>query len=275
MSQEKNIITPDFLSLTTHQIAIGFEETGTIFSTGSSFLYEYEEKIFLVTNWHNVTGRNPLTREPLSEEHAGIPDVFISYFRLKSGNGQAKKEVIKLYKDEYMTQPKWLIHPTLKERVDVIALELVKKDEFIYSAINKASFDHDIPAEVGDECFVLGYPFKDFRYLGLPIWKKASVATEPSVNENQLPKLLIDTATRPGLSGSPVIYQRTGIHKMGENGRFKDDSFTGRIRGFLGIYSGRIGKGEIHAQLGIVWKEKVINEIIEGKMKGDVLFQKW
>lgn len=275
MSREKNIIKPDFLSLTTHQIAIGFDQTGVIFSTGSSFLYEYEEKIFLITNWHNATGRNPLTREPLSKKHAGIPDVFVTYFRLKLGNGKAKKEVISLYEDEYMTQPKWLIHPTHKERVDVIALELVKKDEFIYSAINKGNFDDDIPAEVGDECFVLGYPFDDFRYLGLPIWKKASIATEPSVNEDQLPKLLIDTATRPGLSGSPVIYQRTGIHRMDDNGVLKNDSLIGRIRGFLGIYSGRIGKGEIHAQLGIVWKQRVIKEIIEGKEKGDILFQKW
>ena len=143
-----------------------------------------------------------------------------------------------------MTLPKWLVHPQYKENVDVIALELTQKDEVNYSAINNCNFNEEVLAEIGDECFVIGYPFEDFRYLGLPIWKKASIATEPTVNEDQLPKLLIDTATRPGLSGSPVIYQRTGIHRLDDNGMPKFDTLFGRIRGFLGIYSGRIGKGE-------------------------------
>lgn len=269
-----NIIKPDFLSLVTQQIAIGLEETDTTFSTGSSFFYEYNERIFLITNWHNVTGRNPINGEPLSKIHAGIPDIFITYLRLKEKNGHAELNTIKLYSDNEMTKPKWLVHPVYKEKVDVIALEITQEEKYRYSTINKADFDEDIPPEVGDECFVIGYPFDDFRYLGLPIWKKASIATEPSINEDQLPKLLIDTATRPGLSGSPVVYQRTGIHKTGPNGQLKNDSIIGRIRGFLGIYSGRIGNGEIHAQLGIVWKEKVILEIIEGNLKSDIEFQR-
>jgi|26BtaG_2_1085354.scaffolds.fasta_scaffold00059_42 S1-C subfamily serine protease len=274
MTKKLNIIKPDYLSLVTQQVAIGFEETGTIFSTGSSFFYEFNERTFLITNWHNVTGRNPITKEPLSKSHAGIPDIFITYLRLKEKSGHAELNTIKLYNDNEMTKPKWLIHPEHKEKVDVVAIEIDKEEKYVYSSINKADFDDDIPPEVGDECFVIGYPFEDFRYLGLPIWKKASIATEPSVNEDQLPKLLIDTATRPGLSGAPVIYQRIGIHKAGPNGQLNNDSLIGRIRGFLGIYSGRIGKGELQAQLGIVWKEKVILEIIEGNLKSDIEFQK-
>ncbi len=274
MSKKINIIKPDFLSLVTQQIAIGLEETGTTFSTGSSFFYEYKERIFLITNWHNVTGRNPINGEPLSKNHAGIPDIFITYLRLRGKNEHAELNTIKLYSDDEMTKPKWLVHPDHREKIDVIALEIDQEGKYRYSAINKADFDKDIPPEVGDECFVIGYPFEDFRYLGLPIWKKASIATEPSVNEDLLPKLLIDTATRPGLSGSPVIYQQIGIHKIGPNGQLNNDSLIGRIRGFLGIYSGRIGKGEIYAQLGIVWKEKVILEIIEGDLKSDIEFQK-
>ena len=53
----------------------------------------------------------------------------------------------------------------------------------------------------------------------------------------------------------------------------RDNSLIGRIRGFLGVYSGRIGKGEIHAQLGIVWKSKVIEEIIIGQIRGNIEFQ--
>ncbi|MCD4796104.1 MAG: hypothetical protein K8R49_02900 [Candidatus Cloacimonetes bacterium] len=270
---DKNIIKPDYLSLVTHQIAIGLSETDTIFSTASSFLYNYNDKIYLITNWHNVSGRNPINYEPISNKHSGIPDIFLTYLRIKNSNGEAEKYKIDLYFDKEMSEPKWFIHPTYKEKVDVVAIELETDEKYIYSAINNADFNNEIPPKIGDETFVIGYPFFDFRYLGLPIWKKASIATEPAVNENQLPKILIDTATRPGLSGSPVVYQRTGIHNVGDEGKIKDDTIFGRIRGFLGIYSGRIGKGEIHAQLGIVWKKEVIEEIIKGKERGNIEFK--
>lgn len=221
-----------------------------------------------------MSGRNPLTGESLSPNHSGLPDIFLTNLRIKNGNDQSELYKIFLYEDDEMTKPKWFVHPKYKEKVDVVAIELDVNDRNIYTSINKLEFDNDIPPEVGDDSFVIGYPFDDFRCLGLPIWKRASIATEPSVNEDQLPKVLIDTATRPGLSGSPVIYQRIGIHKVGDNGELKGDTMFGRIRGFFGIYSGRIGKGEIHAQLGIVWKGKVIDEIISGGLKGDIDFQK-
>lgn len=273
MKESKNIIKPDYLSLITHQLAIAFSETGIIFSYATGFIFHYNDKYFLITNWHNVTGHNPQTGEPLSERHAGLPNIFVTYIRIKNGNGQANLQKIFLYEDDEMTQPKWLVHPFLKEKIDVVAIELDSNENLEYSAINKSDFDSDIPPEVGDDCFIIGYPFDGFRYLGLPIWKRGSIATEPSVNEDQLPKILVDTATRPGLSGSPVVYQRTGVHKM-KNGEFTDDSLIGTIRGFLGVYSGRIGKGEIHAQLGIVWKSKIIEEIIIGQTRGDIEFQK-
>ncbi len=272
MTEPKNIIKPDYLSLTTHQLAIGFTETDIIFSTATGFVFTCNDKYYLITNWHNVTGRNPLTGEPLSEKHAGIPNIFFTYVRIKNGNGKANLEKIHLYEDEEMTKPKWFVHPYLKEKIDVVAIELKPTDELVYSAINNSDFDNKIPPEVGDDCFIIGYPFEDFRYLGLPIWKRASISTEPTVNEDQLPKILVDTATRPGLSGSPVIYQRIGIHNITE-GLLSDDSLIGRIRGFLGVYSGRIGKDEIHAQLGIVWKSIVIEEIINGQIRGNIEFQ--
>ena len=167
--QEKNIINPDYLSRCTHQIAIGFSETEAIFSTASSFLYSFENRMFLITNWHNVTGKNPFTGEPLSS-HGGIPDTLLSLIRILNGSGKCEAITINLYEDKEMTIPRWLVHPKHKENVDVIALEIVKSKKYIYSAVNEANFE-DIKPEVGDDCFVIGYPFEDFRYLGLPIWK--------------------------------------------------------------------------------------------------------
>ena len=45
------------------------------------------------------------------------------------------------------------------------------------------------------------------------------------------------------------------------------------ICGFAGVYSGRIqGKSALDAQLGIVWKKEVIEEIIEGKVLDSITF---
>lgn len=274
-SEQKNIIKPDPISLTTHQLVIGFKPTDTVLAWGTGFTYKLQDKYYLITNWHNVTGRNPIAKKPIAD-HAGIPDMFSTTFREKGNPGVCYRNEVRLYFDDEMTKPKWLIHPTFRENVDVVAIELepALTNKYSFFPINENDFDNDIPPEISDSVFIIGYPFDEPQYIELPIWKKGSIATEPTVNRDQTPKLLIDTATRPGLSGSPVIYQRTGIHKMFD-GKLKDDSIIGRIRNFLGIYSGRLGKDEFQAQLGIVWKAKVIEEIINGQIYGDIEFQKY
>jgi len=59
------------------------------------------------------------------------------------------------------------------------------------------------------------------------------------------------------------------------DGKFTDNSLICTIEGFVGIYSGRIvNESEGKAQLGIVWKKKVIEEILTGKKLGSNGFQK-
>ncbi|MFT5878522.1 MAG: hypothetical protein ACJA2N_001292 [Salibacteraceae bacterium] len=50
-------------------------------------------------------------------------------------------------------------------------------------------------------------------------------------------------------------------------------NIIGTVRAFLGIYSGRIGADHGKAQLGIVFKKQVIDEIIEGNVNGTIEFQ--
>ena len=54
---------------------------------------------------------------------------------------------------------------------------------------------------VSADVFVLGYPRGISGGRGFPI----SIATEPKIDLDGVPKLLIDTATREGMSGGPVI----------------------------------------------------------------------
>lgn len=257
----KNIIKPDPISLTTHHIHMCFTPTDLVISSGTGFIYSKNNDFYLITNWHNVTGKNPLTSKCLSQTGA-IPDIISTMFRCKDQPDKCQRLQINLYEDDTMQTPIWLEHPTYKQKVDVVAIKL--KEEIIKDydlfPINQIDFQKE-KEEVSDEAFVVGYPFKDVTYLQMPIWKKASIASEPDINIDDLPKFLVDTATRSGLSGSPVIMQRIGIHGFMNSGPTAD-SLIGRIRKFSGVYSGRIGDDEFKAQLGTVWKARVIDEII-------------
>jgi hypothetical protein len=170
-----------------------------------------------------------------------------------------------------MLKPAWYIHPEYGQNVDVIALPIPQEitDYYKLVAINSIKFDLECKEEIADDAFVIGYPFSGATYLQLPIWMRASIASEPAVDIDRLPKLFVETATRLGLSGSPVIMQRVGIHDM-KNGALTGSEVFGRIRNFIGVYSDNIGCDELRSRLGVVWKEKVISEIIESKVFGKV-----
>ncbi len=72
--------------------------------------------------------------------------------------------------------------------------------------------------------------------------------------------MYLDTATREGMSGSPVIqYRRRAVSFIGNHGQ------TDFHAQFVGIYSGRIiPRDFFEAQLGKVWKADCIDEIIDG-----------
>lgn len=256
----KNVIQPDPLSLTTLHLHIGFNNE--VLSHGTGFIYKKGNNFYLITNWHNVSGKHPDTGRHLSD-HGGEPNLICTYFRDKENPGNTHKEIVNLYSDSDMQKPIWKEHPTHKNKVDIVAIPLpdVITTKYGMFSINDIQFDSEYREKVADEAFIIGYPFPEPTYIALPIWKKASISSEPDVNINQLPMMYVDTATRPGLSGSPVIMQRVGIHGF-TNGVSNDHSSIGRIRNFIGVYSGRVGNDESKAQLGIVWKAKVIEEIL-------------
>ena len=50
-------------------------------ATGSCFFWRFEARTFLVTNWHNLSGRNPLTGELMSSSGATPDRVLFTVFR--------------------------------------------------------------------------------------------------------------------------------------------------------------------------------------------------
>jgi len=177
-------------------------------------------------------------------------------------------KVFPLYSSD--CRPLWLEHPDFYRKVDVAALELFADKEVeptMFSLpINRYKEWFDFDQMPGDRCFVLGYPKGLDGGFHLPLWKGASIASEPSIDHSGLPRILIDTATRPGMSGAPVIAVSNGYH-VPLRGTMNDAVF-GRVEAFLGVYSGRIDDDQLGAQIGIVWKAEVIDKILECGVNG-------
>jgi hypothetical protein len=122
--------------------------------------------------------------------------------------------------------------------------------------------DHDV--------FVLGFPLGLGVAKHLALWKRGTIASEPMYDVDGKPMILIDTATRSSMSGSPVIAQINGTW-MPKGSSNQKDMRIGIGRAFLGVYSSRLGKDEFLAQLGVVWKARVIEEIIAQGQTLDVM----
>lgn len=265
----KGNFNPDHISLMVFPIAMMLKETETVLAKATAFFYLRNSKMYLITNWHNVSGLNSLNGKPLSS-NGGIPDMLSMPLMYQLAPIKWYEGQINLYENG---KANWFVHPVFKERVDVIALEIEfenNEEGVMTTPINKADFsDYDL--EIGDDVFVIGYPYNLTGGAFFPIWKRGSVATEPDVNIDGLPKILVDTASKPGMSGSPVIFRRNGIHT--KSGKIDSSTTMGMIQNFVGVYSGRVvGDSDFDSQLGIVWKKNVIDEIIDGKIKDTLVF---
>jgi hypothetical protein len=249
----------------------------TVGGHATGFFWQRSEELYLITNWHNVCAWDPIQHKPLSR-NAFTPNRvdFIIELRRDLDDGRIKRDRrdVKLKLFDASGVPVWLEHPTYGRKVDVIALKVgdVGDAVLLNQPLNKYGDFVDFMPAVGDDAFVLGFPLGLEGGPGLPIWKRGSIATEPNYNLERLPKLLIDTATRKGMSGAAVIAKRSGlIAPSGSKGL--SDTIIGTAERFLGVYSGRLGDDPMGVQLGIVWKAAVIDDIINGGKNGTSPFE--
>lgn len=235
----------------------------TELASGTGFFYELSGELFLLTARHNVTGRHADTNIPL-HTFAALPDnLWIGCWKT-DGTGWIGLRV-DLYDAEGV--PDWFEHPVHREKVDAVALSIALPQGVRAFPINLEELDA-VPVAPGLDVFILGYP-RGIRAGGLlPIWKRGSIASEPEVEVGGLPKLLVDTATRQGMSGAPVLAEISGYWQP-EGTDSLDERIIGRGRRFIGLYSGRVGDDEFLAQLGIVWKGDALLEIMKAKRRPD------
>jgi hypothetical protein len=214
-------------------------------------------KPILLTARHVVTGRHNLTGKLLSSTGAE-PDELVLRFVLPGAAGPEFDERTEpLFAGN---RPRWVEHPTLGRRMDAVALRLTNTDKLRVPTLNLNAplGDEDPPIAYGpaDPVSVVGYPF-GLDAGGFAIWATGFVASEPSVDFQDTPVLLVDCRSRRGQSGSPVLLQRNYGVIILENGSIIAD---GRPRSrLLGLYSGRV---KSKSDIGIVWKTSALRELL-------------
>jgi hypothetical protein len=226
--------------------------------SATAFVWKRHEKHYLITNWHVLTGKNAQTREL---ELQVRPEILRAFFDTRTSDFWKAPRDIALRDSD--GNPIWFIHPDYrKKNIDLAAIPLsIEPDdpEINFHPINNLKSDVDLKVAIGMDVFILGYPY-GFSLPGFPIWKRGSIASEPDLVPFTDGYLHVDTASRPGMSGGPVIRRSWGTHSLASGGTSSNSTPQSK---FIGVYSGRRNtKDPTDAQLGMVWLAKDIEEIV-------------
>lgn len=279
-------------------ITMRFQDT--VLSIGTGFIYKYGEQYFIVTAWHNVTGRHSETLTTLSSK-GSIPDNILVTLTVNYPGFIATRMsvMLPLYDEE---KALFYIHPQNWPRIDVVAIPFdpyaehvtewsvsngehtkinrflltplcIGPDQFIQAEIPSVQ-DYFVPnkslitqwlssVDVTEELFIPGYPQNVQDYYVQPVWKRATIASSVQLGWNREPKFLVDSASKSGMSGAPVFYYSAkGIVQIQGN----THSFNQEVAMLAGVYVGRLGvEKDADPQIGTVWSQSVIDEIIEGQ----------
>lgn len=241
-------------------------------ATGTCFLWRHNDRLHLVTNWHNLAGRNHLTCDLLSPLGALPNCIRVHFWKAMSPPDEegiyagAVVPVVLPLVDPATKLPVWREHLGWGRAVDVAAMDITDVvANFEVAAVNELEDDALLEPHVSQDVFVVGYPFGSIAGAPVPIWKRGTLALEPTYDIDGLPKMFLDTATRPGMSGSVVLARHTIVNRRFD--RKNGGSSFGRVPHaeldiVIGVYSGRHYPDHEKAQLGIVWKRTCIEQIV-------------
>lgn len=268
----------------------------TELSVGTGVIYQHGSDYYIVTAWHNLSGRHSESLQSLSKNLA-IPDnVVVSLAIDMAGFGSVRRSMTIPLIDEEKSL--FYIHPDNWPRIDVAAIPFDPHATFLsegylstgeniemnfspimqvhgsgtsnicpiqkYLVPNSDVIDKWFKSvEVTEELFIPGYPHNLQDYYSQPVWKRATIASSVQQGWNREPKFLIDSASKSGMSGSPVLYYcpNGSVKIKGSQYHFNQD-----VAILAGIYVGRLGvKGDQDPQIGTVWHKSVIDEIIIAK----------
>jgi hypothetical protein len=237
----------------------------------TAFCDRWAGRQYLITNWHNVTGRDPATGQPRQPDCVVPSFVRAHYIKLHATDKGAVFAPLDTFPVDIPIgnahDTSWLMHKD-GQAIDIAAVALPDDDHRYIIPMVDAVQELRPQLKIGDDLFILGFP-RGLRPIGnFPIWKRASIATEPLWQANQERCFWVDSATREGMSGSPVIARALSAEDKARligNGPLRPNTIIvlSEPIAFVGVYSGRIGIADaLEAQIGKVWNAALIQEML-------------
>ncbi|RAJ76985.1 MULTISPECIES: serine protease [unclassified Streptomyces] len=242
----------------------------------TGFLMGIPGDYWLITARHVVTGKRSDNSASLRTD--GLhPDYLRVRFASEGDNKfEALEVVYELYDDDLGLDARWRGHQD--SRVDIAALRIgavphgavdaflpnmwptlrnLVRAEHSTALDGDAQADADLPLRITDRLYVLGFPFGNTGSWPFAVWTAAPVASEPLAGWDGLPGFLLDSRTREGQSGSPVV-----LHiKPNESVVIGDDVYVhdSSVTALVGVYCGRI---DPRADLGMVWTAQALFTVV-------------
>jgi hypothetical protein len=246
-----------------------------VLSTASGFYWRYQGRAYLITNWHVLSGRHPFTGSVLSST-GYIPSRFAFFgtqIEIEAGNVAISRmrmiATLGPHFESVLSRP-----PSVAGRsVDLCAMLI--PDGLVFGKdpsrkgfpgahlgtcfINEATGNR-VVTQAGDDCFILGYPLRNYAGSMPPIWKRGSIASDVLIGVGDKPMFLIDAATTSGMSGSPIV-RRVGTFAA-------DNRDIGAIQQFyaqefIGVYAGRLQSADLIAtNIGYAWYQTLLPEVV-------------
>jgi len=233
-------------------------------STASGFLTEDENSWFLVTALHNFTGRDYFTKKCLSSKLA-TPNKFQATLMIKEEGGALKRFIIR--GDLFSDGMPLFLYDWTEDGGDIAVIKMPKEQGQPSLVTMNGVASQSWTVFAGLDAVALGYP-SALDVNGTPIWKKISIASEPSQKVNGNKATLTDGLTYKGMSGGPVIINQS-------QGYTDDKAYViGKellIR-VIGVYGGRFyTDAEKSGTLGFYWPIATVNAIIaDERQSGDI-----
>jgi hypothetical protein len=244
---DPNATTIDQSSVTSLQLKIRHNDVEIASATG--FVVERNNKPYLITNRHVVLAC-ALDQNPTNVGGWICANKIAILHNKLNRLGEWLWVTENLF-DEHNNK-RWSEHPTLGAAADLVALPLQHTDDVKFYSLDLETRKTDLVVGPADPVSIVGFPFGLATQGGLPVWKTGTVASDLDINIGGSPVFLVDTTSRPGMSGSPVYAVRSGAYRASD-GTLRT-AMGGTMKKFLGVYSEQIQA----AELGGVWKAEAL-----------------
>jgi hypothetical protein len=240
-----------------------WSDTGAALATATGFVVQRDDGYYLITNAHVLSGRNSRRYEQSLHSSGAVPAAIRVWQVLDTGSDQGVwwKEMTEPVVDAD-GRPLWFTHPDHFERVDVAALHLTSLEGCFMAPYRMPDPEAALQTFVTNQVSIVGFPLGYSGGGRFAIWAQGAIASEPAIDYEDLPCFLIDSRTRPGQSGAPVIYYSPpGNVPIPAGIAFA----SAEQYELLGVYSGRIHND---SDIGIVWRPECITAVLDGGVRG-------